>query len=253
MRIALGAALVLLLSAAPAEAARYRPDHRVTLDAHFVDHWTIDDPGDCGPVGSGTVTVDVKSRTANRAQVVISRFHASETNDGKGSWTLLNIVDKFGHIGDMTAKPGRGTIDRSDETQPRPREFSDVDGDGVSDSAPCDPPDRTGCGVSRLKKPTVEIQGYDSKRIRVDVPGPQWGELPCHIGSIDLFSSPPGLAGGNARGELLLKMPRASKLRRQKVVKVRGSSHKRTSTGDPGSAAYTDDVTRTATVTFTRL
>jgi hypothetical protein len=253
MRIALGAALLLLLSAAPAEAAQYHPTHRVTLQAHFVDRWTIDDPDDCGPVGGGTVTVDVRSRTPSRAQVVITRFHASETNDGKGSWTLLNIIDSFGHIGDMTAKPGRGTIDRSDETQPRPRPFVDNDGDGIADSEPCDPPDRTGCGVTALKKPRVEIQGYDSKRIRVDLPSPQWPQLPCRIGSLDLFSSPPALAGGNARGELLLKMPRASKLRHHRVVKVRGSSHKITHTGDPGSAAYTDDVTRTATVTFTRL
>lgn len=253
MRIALGVAVALVLSAAPAEAAGYHPTHRVTLDAHFVDHWTIDDPDECGPVGGGTVTVDVRSRTPNRAQVVITRFHSSETGDGKGSWTLLNIVDAFGHIGDMHAKPGRGTINRSDETQPRPREVVDVDGDGVPDSEPCNPPDRTGCGVNRLKKPMVAIQGYDSKRILVDVPGPQWMQLPCRIGSLDLFSSPPALAGGNARGELLLKMPRASKLRRQKVVIVRGSSRKVTHTGDPGSAAYTDDVSRTATVTFTRI
>jgi hypothetical protein len=245
MRIALGAILVLLLSAAPAEAVKkYHPSHRVTLSVHFVDRWTMDDPDDCGPVGGGTVTVDVQSKTPNRALVVISRSHDSETNDGKGSWTLLTIADKFGHISDMPDKPGRGTITRSDETQPRPR---------PADEEPCDPPDRTGCGTSRLKKPTVAIKGYDSKRIRVDIPGPQWMELPCHIGSLDLFSSPPGLAGGNSRGELLLKMPRASKLRHRRVVKVSGSSHKLTKTGDPGSTAYTDDVTRTATVTFTRL
>jgi len=253
MRIALALAMVLALSAAPAGAASYKPTHRVSVSGQFVNHWTIDEPDECGAVGGGTVTVDFKSRTPNRAQVGISRSHASETNDGKGSWALLVIADSFGHIGDMKAKPARATINRSDETQPRPREVVDVDGDGIPDSEPCAPPDRTGCGVSRLKRPFVSVGGYDSKRIRVDLPAPQWPELPCHLGSLDLFSSPPALAGGNARGELLLKMPRPSKLRRKKVVKVTGSSHKTTRTGDPGSTAHTDDVTRTVTVTFTRL
>jgi hypothetical protein len=253
MRIALAIAVLLALSAAPAQAGKYKPTHRVSVSGQFVNHWTMDEPGDCGAVGGGTVTVDFKSRTPNRAQVGISRTHASETNDGKGSWTLLVIADSFGHIGDMRAKPARATITRSDDTQPRPIPFVDVDSDGIADSEPCAPPDRTGCGANRLKRATVSVGGYDSKRIRVDLPGPQWMELPCHQGSLDLFSSPPGLAGGNARGELLLKMPRASKLRRQKVVKVHGSSHKATGTGDPGSTAFTDDVTRTVTVTFTRL
>jgi hypothetical protein len=252
MRIALLAALALLVPAAPAQA-KYHPTHRVSVSGQFVNHWTIDDPDDCGPVGGGTVTVDFKSRTPNRAQVGVVRTHGSETNDGKGSWALLGIGDAAGHITDIHPKPARATITRTDETQPRPRPFVDVDHDGLADSSPCDPPDRTGCGAAPLKKPLVYVVGYDSKRIRVDLPAPQWPELPCRQGSLDLFSSPPALAGGNARGELLLTMPRPSKLRRRKVVKVSGSSHKATRGGDPGSTQYTDDVTRTVTVTFTRL
>lgn len=48
-------------------------------------------------------------------------------------------------------------------------------------------------------------------------------------------------------------MPQPSKLRRHKVVTVTGSSHKRMTFGDAEQGTTSDDVTRTATVTFTRL
>ena len=244
MRIAIVLAVVLAVAAAPAQA-KYKPTHRVSVTGKLVNHWTMDEPDECGAVGSGTLTVEFKSRTGNRAQVGVYRTHASETNDGKGAWGLLVIADSAGHISDMAAKPARGTIARTDETQPRPSEFPDSEG--------CPPPDRTGCGARPLKEAFAHVGGYDSKRIRVNLERPRWAELPCHHGSLDLFSSPPALAGGTREGELLLRMPRPSKLRRKRVVKVSGSSHKRTATGDPGSTQHTDDVTRTATVTFTRL
>lgn len=240
MRFALVLALVFAVAAAPARA--YKPTHRVSVTGQLVDRWTIDEPDQCGAVGGGTLTVDFKSRTGNRAQVGISPTHASESG-GMGSWTLLVIGDSAGHITDMDAKPARGTIERRDETQLRPG----------PDGEPCDPPDRTGCGVQRLKKPFAWVAGYDRRHIRVDLERPLWDDLPCHHGSLGLFSSPPALAGGTREGELLLKMPRASKLRRKKVVRVSGSSHQRTTGGDPGATQVSDDVTRTATVTFTRL
>jgi hypothetical protein len=242
VRIALVLAVVFAAAAAPAQA-KYKPTHRVSVTGQLVNHWTIDEPDECGAVGGGTLTVDFKSRTGNRAQVGIVRSHASETNDGKGAWVMLVIGDSAGHLTDMAAKPARGTITRTDESQPRPSEFDE----------PCPPPDRTGCGTRPLKQAFAKVAGYDSKRIRVDLERPLWDELPCHHGSLDLFSNPPALAGGTREGELLLKMPRPSKLKRKKVVKVSGSSHKRTATGDPGSTQHTDDVTRTATVTFTPL
>jgi hypothetical protein len=251
MRTALVVVVLLALSAAPAQAGWYKPTHRVTVSGQFVNHWTIDDPDDCGAIGGGTVTVDAKSRTPNRAMVGISRSHGSETNDGKGSWTLRVLNGPY--VTDMRAKPGRGTVTRIDETQPRAREVEDIDHDGLPDSEPCPPPDRTGCGVSRLKRAEVYAGGYDSKRIEVNLPGPQGSGLPCYSGSLDSFGSPPALAGGTPEGKLLLKMPRPSKLRRRRVVKVTGSSHKVTRSGDPGSKIVTDDVTRTVTVTFTRL
>ena len=77
----------------------------------------------------------------------------------------------------------------------------------------------------------------------------QGGRLPHR--PLDLFSSPPSLAGGTHKGELLLKMPRARVLRRR-LVKVTGSSHKHSAYTD-GGVTLTDDVTRTVTVTFKHL
>jgi hypothetical protein len=61
------------------------------------------------------------------------------------------------------------------------------------------------------------------------------------------------VAGGTSKGELRFKMPKASTLRRSKLVTVIGTSHKSTTYGGAGDTVTTDDVTRTVTVTFKRL
>jgi hypothetical protein len=100
------------------------------------------------------------------------------------------------------------------------------------------------------------VQGYDTKRLRVDLGTEEFGyshgkEVACHTGELSLFSSPPSLAGGTRKGELLLTMPRARVLRRR-LVKVKGSSHKHSSYTE-GDVTLSEDVTRTVTVTFKHL
>ncbi len=117
------------------------------------------------------------------------------------------------------------------------------------------PPDKSGCGTKALYRAKSEVQGYDRRRLIADLGSEEFGytrgrEVACHIGELDLFSSPPSLAGGNRRGELLIKMPRASALRRR-VLNVPGSSHKKSSSTE-GDTTFTEDVTRTVTVTFKR-
>ena len=70
---------------------------------------------------------------------------------------MLVIGDSAGHLTDMDAKPARGTITRTDETQPRPSELDE----------PCPPPDRTGCGTRPPSRRSRGVAGYVSKRIRV--------------------------------------------------------------------------------------
>jgi hypothetical protein len=244
MRSTALAVAILLLTAAAADAGKFKYSHRFVATGHLVDHWTIDDPGYCGAVGDGTVTVDFSSAKPSKALVVIDPTHNGEPNNTLGSWTLLAPGDAFGHITDIRAKAATGTVDRVDNTAPRlPADGGDCGG-GI---------DKSDCGTKPLKGARVEVSGYNRKLIKGDLLGgfapPR---LACGVGSLDGFSSPPSLAGGNRIGELLITMPKPSKLRR-KVVTVTRTTHKKTTTGDPGSAIYTDDVTRTFTVTFTRL
>ena len=242
MRITALAFALLLLSASAADAGKFHYSHRFVATGHFVDHWTIDDPRYCGSVGDGTLTVDFTSAKPGKALVVIDQTHNGEPNNTLGSWALLGPGDAFGHITDIRAKPATGTIDRVDNTTPR------LPGDGSD----CGENGKSGCGTQPLKGALVEVSGYNRKLIKGDLFADGFGDVECRIGSVDGFSSPPSLAGGNRIGELLIKMPKPSKLRR-KVVTVTATTHKTTTFGDPGSATVTDDVTRTFTVTFTRL
>jgi hypothetical protein len=239
----LGAA-VLLVCASAAHAGKFHYSHRVVATGHLVDHWTIDDPGYCGAVGDGTVTLDFKSVKPAKAWVVIDPAHNGEPNNTLGSWALLGIGDAFGHITDIRAKPATATVDLVDNTVARlPPEGGDCGG-GI---------DKSDCGIRSLKGTKVEVAGYNRKLIKGDLYGGfRPPRLNCGTGNLDAFSSPPAVAGGNRMGELLIRMPKPSKLR-QKSVTVTATTHKKTSFGDPGSATVTDDVTRTFTVTFTRI
>jgi hypothetical protein len=244
VRSAALAGAILLLSATPAVAGKFHYSHRFAATGHLVDHWTIDDPSYCGAVGDGTVTLDFSSAKPSKAWVVIDPTHDGEPNHTLGSWALLAPGDAFGHITDVRSKAVTGTVDFVDNTTPRlPADGGDC-GLGI---------DKSGCGTHPLKGVRVAVYGYNRKLILGDLDGEfRSPRLACGLGSMETFSSPPAIAGGNRMGELLIKMPKPSKLRR-KVVTVTATTHKHTSFGDPGSAIVTDDVTRTFTVTFTRL
>jgi hypothetical protein len=235
MRIMALAFAVVLLSASAADAGKYRYSHRVVVTGRLVDHWTIDDPEDCGPVGDGTVTADFRSAKPSRAHPRIDPSH-SGAGGGLGSWALLAPVDAFGHIGSLPPKRAVGTIDLVDNTVPRPSY------DGSDCGAEIE---KAGCGSHPLHSDArVVVAGYNRRFIYVDLYELFTHFGPCHMGLVESFSQPPRSAGDLLR----IRMPTPSKLRTQKVVTVTGSSHKRSS-----HASRTSDVTRTATVTFTRL
>lgn len=228
-----GFALVVavLLLASPSAAAKFHYTHRVAATGRLIDHWTLDDPEDCGPVGDGTMTVDFGSAKPMRARPAIDPTH-SGAGGGLGSWALLAPVDPFGHIGSAPPKPAVGTIDLVDNTLPR----------GSYDGSDCGAEiEKSGCGTHPLKHDTrITVAGYDRRFIYVDL-GAVFTEYgPCHMGLADRFSS--------HQGVLRLRMPNPSKLRSHKVVTVTGRSHRHLT-----YLTTTSDVTRSATVTFTRL
>jgi hypothetical protein len=245
MRLAAIAVVLLAVAASSAQAGvRFRYTHRFVATGQFVDHWTINDPGYCGAVGDGTITFDFRSTSPTRAMVTIDPTHNGEPNNTLGSWTLLAPGDAFGHITDIPGKAATATanfVDNSVATLPP--DGGDCGG-GI---------DKGDCGMRALKGERVEVSGYNRKLIKGDLFGefapPRFA---CGAGSSPDFSTPPALVGGNRRGELLIKMPKPSALRR-KVVRVTATTHKKTAFADPGSATVTDDITRTFTVTFTRI
>ena len=237
--LALSAGALLLfeaMSAGAAQSKRFHYTHRVSAVGHLVDHWTINDTGYCGLVGDGTVTVDYQMKPV-LATPIIDPYAGSH-----GTWVLA--VPAGGGIAGFPSKPATGTITRVDNTTATlPPEGGDCGG----------PPDKSGCGSVALVKPRSIVQGYDKRRLLVDLSTEEFQyqhglDVACHIGELGLFSSPPSVAGGTRKGELLLTMPRARVLRRR-LVKVTGSSHKHTSFTE-GGVTVTDDVTRTVTVTF---
>jgi len=246
--LVLSAGAVLLFEATSAGAAqskRYHPTHSISVTGHLVDHWTINDTGYCGLVGDGTVTVDYRMTKPARAKPLIDPYAGSDNPKSHGSWVMA--VPVGGGIGHMPSKPATGTITRVDNTTPTlPPSGGDCGG----------PPDKSGCGTVALVKPLSIMQGYDAHRLLADLGTEEFGyshgkEVACHTGELSLFSSPPSVAGGTRKGELLLTMPRARVLRRR-LVKVKGSSHKHTSFTE-GGVTVSDDVTRTVTVTFKHL
>src|SRR6478736_2150978 len=190
----LGAA-VLVVCASAAHAATFHYSHRVVATGQLVDHWTIDDPGYCGAVGDGTVTLDFKSVKPAKAWVVIDPTHNGEPNNTLGSWALLGIGDAFGHTTDIRAKPATATVDLVDNTTARPPASGGDCGGGI---------DKSGCGSRVLMGARVKVGGYNRKLIKGDLYGAGFRppRLQCGIGNLEEFSSPPAVAGGNRMGEL---------------------------------------------------
>lgn len=241
-----GAVIALLVGAAVADA-KFHATHSVTVSGSLVDDWTIDEPDDCGNVGGGSVTVGFAFKKPIEVDAHVDRYAGSEVNGDIGRWVFVRPQGPFHQITDIHGQASTTTITRVDNTVKRQRPPGE---------APCEPSDKSGCGATQAKGGLTYLGGYDKKRVMVDlgvVAFSTRGAPECLIGQLDMFSSPPALAGGTSKGELVFKMPAASKLRRKKVVTVTGTSHKRTSYGSAGGTVTTDDVTRTVTVTFKRL
>lgn len=121
---------------------------------------------------------------------------------------------------------------------------------------PCPELDKSGSGTVPLRArrgAKADIGRVDGRRISVDLYSQQFqhGRDQCLSGQLERWSDH-RFSGGITTGQLPVKMPSPSALKRRRVARATGTSHKRTSFHDPGDEATADDVTRTATVTFTR-
>jgi hypothetical protein len=222
------AALVIVAAPAPAAARKFHYSHRVSISGRLVDHWTVNDTRTCGPVGDGTVTVEFHQTSPAKARVDYSRV--------EGRWEAL-VPASGGLLTGLPPKPVVGTIGFVDNTVA---------------TACSEPIDKSGCGTFALRG-KADIDG-DRRGFTADM-GTSSGFHPkhggCGVGQLDGWTQPPGVAGNVVQ----VKMPSPRSFKRRRSVSVTTTTHKSSSFGgsDPDEPKVTDDVTRTVTVTFTRL
>lgn len=234
------AALAVL--AAPAGAVRMT--HTVSIEGQLVNNWTIDDPEECGPVGGGSLTARFRSTQTRRVLPFIDR-HQRAKGGGYGAW-LVVVPEGANHIKGMPDLRSSGTITRVDNTTRRPLGGS-----------PCVPADKSRCGTLPMGRSWSGIGRYDRRRITVTIATQPFEDAggECITGALDRWASFALAGGSKPEGELIVRMPKPSVLKRRRVVRVTGTSHKRTTLKDrftDNAPTITNDVTRKATVTFRR-
>lgn len=233
-----GGIAVAVLVCAPASFAA-RMTHKVSIEVKLVNHWTVDDDQECGPVGDGTLTVKLHTTRATRVLPYVDSYRG-------GGW---NVGVPHGYKGRlikaMEWAKAAGTITREDNTTPKPDPYT---------GEPCAPLSKSGCGTFSLPKrrsAAYVYGGHRPKRISVQArTSLMSGD--CLIGDLRNIDDTQALVGGNREGNVLVKMPKPSAFKRR-VVRLKGRTHKRSSFGGPGEGSSTNDVTREVTVTFRRL
>ena len=229
-------------AAVPAPASAVRMTHTVSIAGQLVNNWTIDDPEECGPVGAGTFTVNFRSTQTRRVLPLIDPYQRAETG-GYKAWVVYVPLGR--HLKGMPDLRSSGSVTRVDNTTRRPR-----------DGTPCSAADKSRCGTFPLGKSFSGFGRYDRRRITVGLTSQpfEYSAGDCLIGDLSLWSTP-ALAGGAKNGDVIVRMPKPSTLKRRRVVRVTGTSHKRTTYRDPykdNPETVTNDITRTATITFRR-
>jgi hypothetical protein len=244
-------ALALIISLAvlvgvPAEASAFKYTHKITATGTLTDNWTISDSEDCGPVGSGSVSLDFSTIGTKRIRPLIDKVAARRNSKKAGSWVLA--VPGGGGFTHMGSLKGKGTITTVDNSIYRP--LTDL---------PCGTPDKSKCGTHNLKDVFVTISGYDLKNTygNVNVGGGDFRYISdCQHGALTNWSSPPGMKlGVDDYGDMLFKMPSVSAFKSKKTITLTQSDHKFKSfpAGPLDHVSFTDDVTRKITVTITKL
>jgi len=241
-------ATLTALSAGASPTGRFRYSHVVTVSGQYVDHWTMDEPYACGRVGDGTVTVKWRFAKVTKVKLFYDKF-AGGPNGTYGSWVLGSPAG--GGVGHLPFQPGSGTITLVDNTTQHPPD----PGDTCEEATP-----KSDCGTAALGLPIVEVSGHgkrllvaDLARVDFDRRGGNGRPAKCSIGQATTFRDT--FYSGRAN-EGLLGIPMASiaAVAHRRVVRVVGSSHKRSGTSDCARGdVCTDDVTRKVTVTFSKL
>jgi hypothetical protein len=234
---------VVLPVVVPAEASAFHYTHRVTATATLTDNWTIDELRECGALGSGSVSITLKTVTYTKIRPLVDKVGARPIGNKLGLWVLA--IPGGGGYAHMRTRKATGTITTVDNTVLKPAWYGD-----------CGPPNTSKCGTYPLKG-YINIGGFDPTHIygKASV-GDFRYHSDCQHGALSDFSSPTVTAPGvGAERFLIFKMPSKSSLRKHKKTTLTESDHRATTftTTDTNGTNFTDDVTRSMTVTFEKL
>jgi hypothetical protein len=247
-------ALAIVPSAA---SATFHYTHRISVQGQITDNWTTSNTATCSSNGSGSVTATFQTSSMARLRPFIARFSDALRTNKPRRWIMG--VPVGGGVGDMKSLPVTGVITTVDNTVQSPQD--------PQDEGPCTPTDKAGCGTAPMHRAHVLPEGYDRRSLLVELildrgnpfqsaPTQNNSRYPCRMGSLEGWAQPAAVVGGpQPWGDLVAKMPSPSKLAHKHIVKVTGTTHQVSTTpfSVNGTEINHDDVTRTVTVTFTRL
>lgn len=234
------AAALIAAATLPAEsAAKFHYTHRVSLSGTWVDHWTINDPRTCDAVGDGTVTVTFRSRSPAKVSVLPPSKHNLR-------WQFSAPYGSFHIPSGLPPKAAVATIDRVDNTTQR-----------TSPEDDCSeiPLLKDGCGSARLGHAQVYVYGQDRKRLKASLYSDDFRDFKdpktsCGTGNATRFDETPCRPN---IFPLFGRMPSVRTFRRKHSVSITATSHESCTNQDVADGTITDDITRTITVTFTKL
>ena len=230
-----------LLATAAGSSAGFHYTHSVTVRGTLVDHWSVTDPAACAPNGTGSVSITFKTVKATKEDVKIDAFEDAQTTNVMGNWAL-DTPQGFGIWAPVGREPVSGTVTLLDNTTPRPS--PDVDC-----GAPTVIP---GCGTRPLVHDHEYVAGYNRRYLSGEMDAMLSATVgSCGVGSLESFTDPAAVVGGDRQGQILIKMPNAARLSSRKPLTVSTTVHHKVTTDVGDGRIYTVDVSRTITVTFT--
>lgn len=246
-------AVLLLVALAsivgPVEASAFPYTHRIEISGGIVDNWTTSDPASCGSNGDGSLKVSFTTKASTKIRPYVSKFGARPRSKKLGVWTLG--VPGGGFATHMGYRNANATITTVDNT---------VQGPNTLDpTQPCPPPEKDGCGARPLVGTKVLASGWDRRYLysALAFKGDSFrNTTSCRVAGLDSWTFPHAVAGGvNRFSDLLLKMPSAKTLRSKRVTVISASDHHTSSSrrSENGTETFTDDVTRSMTLTITKL
>ena len=249
---------VLLLGTAalavfPAEAAAFHFTNKLSMTASLTDNWSVSGGPICTPNGTGSVTLSLNTNGTTRFRPEFSKSGGRPVGTKLGIYVLAVPVagGTFTHMG---PRHSSGSLTTVDNTTPLPDPTGEIK---------CDPIDKSQCGTAHIGHAFIEVAGYDPHELygHATVLNQGFpGATTCQIGQYDNWipSGNPTASknGKDAKATLFFKAPSVRSVRRKHTTVLTQTTHEVVTYTEQDADAprtFTDDITRTITVTINKL